>query len=68
MQVAIGARPQEWLNLYDRLPERDFRDNQNHLNPSGLAFVSRELAGAKARILALRRRMSRKLQQEVESK
>ena len=68
LQDAIGARPQEWLNLYDRLPAREFRDFQNHLKPSGLEFVSNELAAATTRTLALRRRMSRRLQEEAEPK
>ena len=42
----IGARPEEWLDLHDRLPSSAFRDWQNHLEKDGLRVVASALVEA----------------------
>jgi hypothetical protein len=48
LRQGIGANPEEWLDLHDRLGHRDFRDEHNHLHREGLRVVADALAASVA--------------------
>jgi hypothetical protein len=46
LRVAVGAAPEEWVDLHDALPSDAFRDWQGHMQPVGCERVGEKLADA----------------------
>jgi hypothetical protein len=46
LRAAVGARPDEWLDLHTLVPPEEFRDVVGHLKPAGKELLASALAGA----------------------
>jgi hypothetical protein len=46
LREAVGARPDEWLDLHALVPPEEFRDVVGHLDPAGKELLATALAAA----------------------